>query len=423
MIAELQYGENTLPLDLEALDATVIEPRFIEGLADERSAFQNSVRAPIESPPLRELIGADDQVAVVISDITRPLPSERLLPWLFNELNGIPKENFTIIVGTGSHRKNTLEELISMVGREVAENYRIVNHDGHDRSSQAYAGESVYGYPVYFNREYVAADKRIILGFIEPHFMAGFSGGYKAVFPGVANIEAIMQYHGVENIGHRRSTWGVLQDNPTQNSIRAAGSLLPVDFCINVTINSERGITGCFCGETLAAHAKGCEFARETAMVACEDPFPIVVTTNSGAPLDLNLYQAVKGMSAGAEIVQDGGLVLIASQCNDGFPEHGNFRKQLFSHESPQAIMDTLNTPGFSEFDQWQCQMLVRVLERARVGVYSELPDEDIRGAFMFPVHDIRECIDAEINKLGGTARVAVLPEGPQTIPYLRDGE
>ena len=419
MIAKLQYGKETIDLDLDGLDATVIEPRWVAGIEDERSAFLAALRDPVASRPLRELIGADDRVAVVISDITRPLPSDRLLPWMFGELSHVAADRFTIIVGTGSHRTNTREELVAMVGSEVADKYRIVNHQGHDASTLAYAGESPFGYPVYFNREYVEADKRIILGFIEPHFMAGFSGGYKAVFPGLTNIEAIMQYHGVDNIGHPKSTWGVLDGNPTQESVRAGGSLLPIDFCINVTLNSNRALTGIFCGETLAAHTQGCTFARDTAMVACDQPFLIVVTTNSGYPLDQNLYQSVKGMSAAAQVVRPGGLILIAARCNDGFPEHGNFKKQLFSHDSAQAILDTLYTPGFSEYDQWETQMMAQVLLKARVGIYSQLPDSDVREAFMFPVRDIRKSIEAEISALGGAPRVAVLPEGPQTIPYL----
>ena len=154
------------------------------------------------------------------------------------------------------------------------------------------------------SRDYVEADRRIVLGFVEPHFMAGFSGGYKGVFPALADIDSIMRYHDAQTIGHPKSTWGVLDGNPTQARIRHDGALLPVDFCVNVTLNRERRITRFFCGEVLAAHEAGCAFSRETAMVPCERPFPMVVTTNSGFPLDQNLYQAVKGMSAAAQVVE-----------------------------------------------------------------------------------------------------------------------
>ena len=182
------------------------------------------------------------------------------------------------------------------------------------------AGHDPDGQPVYFDRDYVQADKRIALGFIEPHLMAGFSGGYKAIMPGIADIDAILRYHNAARIGHPRSTWGVLEHNPTQELIRHNGSLLPVDFCINVTLNRQREITRFFCGDVIAAHEQGAAFCKETTMIACDRPYPIVITTNSGYPLDQNLYQTDKGLSAAAQIVEEGGLIICASECSDGFP-------------------------------------------------------------------------------------------------------
>jgi nickel-dependent lactate racemase len=257
------------------------------------------------------------------------------------------------------------------------------------------------------------------MGFIEPHFMAGFSGGYKGIFPAVADIDSIMHYHRAEIIGSPHSTWGRLEGNPTQQQIRANGSLLPVDFCINVTLNRQRQITRFFCGHPLTAHISGCEFSKSTAMVACEKPYPIVITTNSGYPLDQNLYQAVKGMSAAAQIVQPGGLIIQASRCNDGFPHHGNFRKLLFDHNSPQSLLETILAPGFSMYDQWEAQLLALIATRARVALQSEIPDEEVRRAHLEPVHDIEKRVTQEISRIGANAPIAVLPEGPMTIPYL----
>jgi lactate racemase len=347
------------------------------------------------------------------------LPSDRLLPWLFEELSHVPPENVTIVNGTGSHRPNTEEELAAMVGREVISNYRLVNHNAHDPNTLAFAGRSPEGRDVYMNREYVEADRRLVLGFIEPHFMAGFSGGYKGVFPAVADIDSIMHYHRASVIGHARSTWGVLEDNPTQIQIRENGSLLPVDFLVNVTINRNKEITGYFCGEVLAAHEKGCEANKASVMVACEREYPIVVTTNGGYPLDQNLYQAVKGMSAAYQIVSDGGLIVSASRCNDGFPNHGNFRTMLLEHPSPQEMLETIYSPGFSKFDQWQVQLFALILQRARVGLYSEMPADDVRSAHLRPITDIADAISEELERIGEDAPVAVLPEGPMTVPYL----
>src|SRR6266545_5025491 len=411
MFIHLQYGKEGLEVAIPSSKVTTLAPRFIPGLPDEAAAFREAVRAPINSRPLRELIGANDRVAVVIPDITRPLPSDRLLAWLFAELGAVPAENFVIVNGTGSHRVNTPAELASR--------YRIVNHNSHDPATLAFVRKTGDGRDLFFNREYVETDKRIVMGFIEPHFMAGFSGGYKGVFPALADIVSIMHYHRADVIGHPLSTWGVTEGNPTQEQIRAQGRALPVDFLVNVTLNRQRQITGFFCGETLAAHERGCAFSKSTVMIPCPTPFPIVVTTNSGYPLDQNLYQAVKGMSAAAQIVAQDGLIVAASKCNDGFPNHGNFKKLLFDHDSPQAVLDTILAPGFSMYDQWEAQLLAMIRLKARVGLYSDIAPDEVRRAHLEPVADISEFVAGELRRIGAGAPVAVLPEGPMTIPYL----
>jgi nickel-dependent lactate racemase len=415
----LQYGRDGLEVDVPGRSVRVLEPRFLPGLPDEAAAFREAVRRPIGAPPLREAVRAGERLAVVIPDLTRPLPSDRLLPWLFAELDHVSPDRVTIVNGTGSHRANTPAELRSMVGPEVLARYRVVNHSAHDPATMLPAGRSADGETVFFNREYVEADRRIVLGFVEPHFMAGFSGGYKGTFPAVADIASIMRYHDARTIGDPRSTWGLLEGNPTQAIVRHNGALLPVDFCVNVTLNRRREITRFFCGDPLLAHERACAFSKETAMVACPRRFPVVVTTNSGYPLDQNLYQTVKGMSAAAQIVEEGGLIVAASRCEDGFPDHGNFKKLLFDHPTPRAVLDTIEAPGFSLYDQWEAQLLALIRLRARVALRSELPDEDVRRAFLEPVADVGEAVGRELERLGGDAPVAVLPEGPQTIPYV----
>jgi lactate racemase len=418
MRVHLQYGLDGLDVELPSERVRVIEPTYVEGLPDEQAAFAAAARRPMGGRPLREAIGAGETVAIVIPDITRPLPTDRLLRWIFAELPHVPPERFVIINGTGSHRGNTPAELAQMVGADVVARYRIVNHDARDANGLALAGHGADGRPVFMARDYVTADRRIALGFIEPHFMAGFSGGYKGVFPAIADIDAILHYHRADAIGHPLSTWGVLEGNPTQAQIRHNGALLPLDFLVNVTLNSRRQITRFFCGDAAAAHRAGCDFARSTAMVACPEPFPIVVTTNSGYPLDQNLYQTVKGMHAAAQIVTPGGFILAASRCNDGFPSHGNFKTLLFDHASPRALLDTITRPGFTMFDQWEAQLLAIVRLKANVGLYSELAPEDVRRAHLEPVDDIQARLALELRKRG-EVDIAVMPEGPQTIPYV----
>jgi lactate racemase len=420
MRVQLQYGVGVLEVDLPSNHVSVITPRFVAGLPDERAAFEHAVRHPIDCPPLREVVRPGDRVAIVIPDITRPLPTDRLLPWVLEEIAHVPLERVVIVNGTGSHRANTPGELRGMVGDDIFRRVRIVNHDAHDPATLALAGRGEDGRSVWMCRAYVEADRRIVLGLIEPHFMAGFSGGYKGVFPALADINAIMRYHDAQMIGDPGSTWGAIDRNPTQRRIRHDGALLPLDFCVNVTVNRARALTGMFCGEVLAAHDAGCAFSRETAMVACERPFPIVVTSNSGYPLDQNLYQAVKGMSAAAQIVGQGGLIVAASRCNDGFPSHGNFRSLLLEHASPRALLDTITAPGFLVFDQWEAQLLALIQLKARVGLYSEIPPAEVRAAHLEPVADIARTVGEELRRMAAGAPVAVLPEGPMTIPYIQ---
>jgi nickel-dependent lactate racemase len=419
MRINLQYGREGLAIDLPHPNVTIIEPAFVPGLPDESAAFHEAVRHPIEAPPLQTAIRTNDHVAVVIPDLTRPLPSERLLTWLFRELEHVPAKNFTIITGTGSHRANTPEELASMVGADILARYAIVNHNAFDQDTLQLAGRWPDGQALLMNAAYASADRRLLLGFIEPHFMAGFSGGYKAAFPGVADIDSIVRYHAPAVIKDPGTTWGRLEGNPTQELIQEMGSKIPVDFLINVTLNRLRQITGFFCGDVRAAHTRGAEFSKVTAMAPVRYPFPVVVTTNSGYPLDQNLYQSVKGMSAAALITIKGGLIVEAARCNDGFPAHGNFRKLLFAYESPQELLNAVLTPGFSMFDQWEAQMLANIRSRCRVALFSDLSPEDVRRAHLEPITDVAARVSTELQRIGREMPIAVLPEGPMTIPYL----
>ncbi|HEX5691492.1 MAG TPA: lactate racemase domain-containing protein, partial [Roseiflexaceae bacterium] len=221
MQVALAYGRGRLTVELPD-QAVVITPEELPGLPDERAAFDAAVRAPIGSAPLRELAKSSDTVAIVIADITRPSPSERLVPWIMAELSHVPREQFVIVNGTGSHRANTREELVQMLGEEVVASTRIVNHNAFDDSTLTHLGRTSYGGEIWVNKDYANADVRIVTGFIEPHFFAGFSGGPKGIVPGVAGIKTIMHLHNAEMIGHPGSTWAQLEGNPVQGEIREA---------------------------------------------------------------------------------------------------------------------------------------------------------------------------------------------------------
>jgi len=416
----LQYGTGELEVAVPSSRVTVLAPRFVPGLPDEEAAFRRAVRGPVAGPPLREAVRPGDRVAVVIPDITRPFPSWRVLPWLLDELAELPGQRVTVIVGGGTHRPCTRPELSCLVGERVLERVEVVNHSAFDDASLAPTGARAGETPVRLNRHYVCADRRIVLGFIEPHFFAGFSGGYKGVFPGVADIASILHYHRPGVIEHERSTWGVLEGNPTQEQIRAFGSRPPVDFLLNVTLNRRREITGFYCGDPVRAHRRGCEAVWETAAVPCDGPFPVVITSNSGAPLDQNLYQSVKGMSAAGQIVRPGGLIVMAARCNDGFPAHGNFARLLRESSSAEDLLRGIRERDVPVDDQWEAQKLALVLRQARVALFSELEAGSVRRAHLEPVDGLNEFVARALAGLGPDTPVAVLPEGPMTIPCVR---
>ncbi len=418
MKVALAYGRGRLTIDVPD-HAVVIAPQELPGLADERAAFDAAVRAPIGTAPLRDLARASDTVAIVIADITRPSPSERLVPWIMAELAHVPRENIVIVNGTGSHRANTRAELIQMLGAEVVETVRIVNHNAFDEATLTHLGRTSYGGDIWMNNDYLHADVRIVTGFVEPHFFAGFSGGPKGVVPGVVGIKTIMHLHNAEMIGDPRSTWAQLAGNPVQGEIREAVALAPPHFIVNVAINPRREITALWAGHYIEAYEIGCRFVVEHATHAVEEPFDVVISTNSGYPLDQNLYQTVKGMSAAARIVRPGGAIIAVSECSDGLPEHGNFKQLLQMRQTPQELLTMIETPGFELYDQWEAQSQAIVQRKAEVYLYSSLDPAAVRAAMLEPTSDITATLARLLDRYGAHARVAVLPEGPQTVPYL----
>jgi lactate racemase len=413
------YGRGWIDVDLPPADVTVIEPKFVPGLADEHAAFLKAVRNPLKSGPLAGLVKAGERLAIVTTDGTRPVPNRKLIPWILDELQEEPGE-VVVITGTGSHRGNTPDELMAMFGDRVMAECRVLNHDAFDPAGLVEVGTTPRGNRITFCREYVEAEKRIILGFIEPHFFAGFSGGPKALLPGIAGIDSILGFHDAYMIGHPKSTWGELEENPLQLETRAAADMCPPHFMVNVTLNADKAITGVFAGEWLAGHRAGAAAVREDATIGFDEPFDIVITTNSGFPLDQNLYQTVKGMSAAMQIVRKGGAILAVSECSDGIPDHGNFAEILHSRSSPRDLLDMIEAPGYSCFDQWEAQKLAIIQMHADVLLYSSLNPAVVSRLNISPVTDIPTAVERLLERYGAAARIAVLPQGPLTIPFVR---
>jgi nickel-dependent lactate racemase len=419
---KLAYGRDGLWIDLpDDASVTVIEPCFVPGLSDEGATILRALRAPRGTPPLREFIRPHDTVAIVFSDLTRPMPNDRVLPPLLEELTaaGVPDEQIVLINALGTHRPQTPSELRQMLGADIVARYAIVQHDASYGDNLVPVATNCAGRPVRVHRAYVEASFRILTGFIEPHMFAGFSGGPKALLPGIADAEAILDNHSPAMIAHPGATWAVTEGNPIWEEMMAVALRTQPGFLLNVTLNQRRQITGVFAGELVAAYTAGITAVQETALQAVSEPFDLVITSNAGYPLDLNLYQAVKGMSAAAQIVKRGGDIIVAAECWDGIPDHGEYKGLLWAADTPKALLERVMAPGFRCQDQWEAQIQAQVQRLARVHVYADgLRDEDLRHALVLPCRAIPETV-ARIRQEKPGATIAVLPDGPQTVPYV----
>lgn len=415
----LAYGQGHIKIELPDDRTTIIEPSPIPGLPDERAAVLGALHNPIASAPLLQRIKPTDKICILFTDITRATPNDRIIPWLLDFLKDHPRENITLLNQLGTHRPNTKAELEKMLTPEVVANWRVLNHEPENEDALVQLGTTSDGTPALLNRHAVEADLRIVTGFIEPHFFAGFSGGPKGLMPGVAGLRTVMSNHGVHHISSPKATFGVNAGNPLWEELRDIALRAGPSFLLNVTLNEQRQITNVFAGDLLQAHKTGTEFVRASAMQKVKSPFEIVVTTNSGYPLDMNLYQGVKGMSAGARILAEGGLLILAAECSEGVPTNSPFDQLLTSAQSPEEILTMLATPGFVRPEQWQAQIQALIQRRAEVQIYSGLSEDIVRACHLTPCADIGQAVQARLASLGPEARVAVLPQGPLTIPYL----
>jgi nickel-dependent lactate racemase len=422
----LAYGEHgyELPLDLPGILPHILLPANPPALPDPYDGFLDAVHFPHASAPLAEVgrrafalprsEGRLPSVAIVIADHTRPVPDRLLVPWIVQEL-GIPDECVTILVGTGTHRGSTPEELQKMLDA-AATRFRVVNHDCEAASGLVLLGTSDCGGECWMNRHWVGADLRVATGFIEPHFYAGFSGGSKAVIPGIAGLETVRHFHRASLIAQPNATWARLADNPLQRLTRELTSFCPPHFIVNVTLNRDKAITGVYAGAVAAAHDAGCAAALEEATIRVPRRYPVVVTTNSGYPLDQNFYQTVKGISAAARIVEPGGVILALSRCNLGLPEEGEFARILADPRSDLELHLAIQCAKTTRHDQWQVQTLLQCLEKARVILYSELAETDRTLTRTEHTSDPAETLRRLATAAGAPLDVAVLPLGPLTV-------
>ena len=421
MRVQLDYGTDGLGVDLPEERTVVVAPRHLPALADPLAAVRGALRHPTAGPPLASLVRTGDRVAISVCDITRAQPRQVMLEAIFAELSQMTPADVIILVATGTHRANTRDELVSMLGAGIVDRYTVVNHDSRDDASLARAGTTGSGVPIWLNRYWLEAAVRITTGFVEPHFFAGFSGGPKMVAPGLAGLETVLGLHDARHVGHPGATWGVTTGNPIHDDVREIARLTGVTFAVDVALNRDQAITRVFAGELFAEHAAACAHVQATAMCPVDGLFDVVLTSNSGYPLDQNLYQSIKGMSAAACIVKPGGTIICAAECRDGIPAHGPYGSILRERGSPAALLEMIETPGYRVPDGWQVQVQALIQARATVLVKAGgLSLDELKTAHFEPVTDVAMAVRGALANAGPEATLAVLPHGPQTIPYVR---
>ena len=424
MRVQLAYGRHELNVELPD-HAHPLLPERLPALADPTTAIREALRQPIASPPLRELVRPGDRAAIVFSDITRPTPNHLLLPPLLAELEeaGVRRQEITLINALGMHRPNTTEELERMLGREVVEGYRVVQHDAQDPSQLTHLFSNERGARVEINSHYMGADVRILTGFVEPHIFAGYSGGSKAVLPGIAGAEIVMSNHSGPMIAHPKATWCSVEGNPIFQEMREVALATRPTLLLNVTLNERKEITAVFAGELAAAHDAGIALAERAYLRPVPHEYDIAVASNLGYPSDINLYQSYKGLSVAAQAVRPGGAVILAAECSDGLGLP-HFRELLAARDSPRELLEMIEDPSFSHHDQWGVQVGAMAQARVKSYLYSSLPPEETALAHMTPCTDIGKTVTAlsEVYRQangGDDPRILVLPYGQLTVPRV----
>ncbi len=415
---ELPCGECALTAQIPTKNiACVLTKQDAKGLVDERQAITQSLRSPIESPPLLDLVKPTDKVVVIATDNTRPCPDDRILPPLLTELESkVPRENITIIVALGLHPSLNKAELARKLGKDIVANYNVFNHDVNDT---VYIGTTSRGTPVDINRRVIEADFRISTGFIEPHFFAGFSGGRKSIAPGVFSVRSAYHNHGYRMVEHPKARAGITKGNPLHEDLVEQAQMAKLNFIVNVLLNKEREITHVVSGHPFKAHEKGCQIEKKIAGVEVPQRADITITTNSGAPLDLDLYQTCKGIDTASQVTRDGGIIIVASSCSAGIGPEA-FLELHRSVDSPKEVIRKVKRDEPIGV-QWENQILARTQLKQDIYLVSSLDDAVVNDMMMTPVSTIEEGLEKAFSILGKNAEVIVIPEGPLILPLLEE--
>ena len=418
MRVHLAYGRSGLDVDIPDRNlAGVLSMPGAPVIPDPERDLRQSLERPRGGKPLRDLAAGKKSACIVVCDITRPVPNALLVSALLDALadGGVPRERTTILVATGLHRPSSPEELRQMLGEDILRSCRIVNHRARIPAEQKALGPTPGGVPVFIDREYCAADLKITTGFIEPHLMAGFSGGRKLIAPGCAGEETIKALHSPRFIEHPRCREGIIEGNPLHEELLAIARMAGHDFILNVSLDADRRITGVFAGDPVDAHTAGVAHVRDAVSAFVREPVDIVVTTSAGYPLDLTLYQSVKGLTAAAPILKKVGMLILAAACTEGLGSE-EFAGMATGYASPEEFLSSLQHHPV-RVDQWQLEECARIARDAEIVLVSEgIPAEQRDRLFVRSAPAVGAEVVAGIARFGPQTRVAVIPKGPYTL-------
>lgn len=402
----------------------VLEPSHQPVLPDPLTAVQQSLERPIESRSLREIAQARSDAIIVISDNTRPVPNTLLLPPIISaiEEGGVNRDRITILIATGMHRPNEGAELERLIGPDIVSRYRVVNHQSRRVEDMTFVGEISGGAPVYVNRAYVEADLKILTGFIEPHMWAGYSGGRKSILPGISSEKTLKFMHGPEMVADPNASYGRLEGNPFHEAGLQVMDRVGADFIVNVTLDTEKQVTGIYSGHPIKAHMAGCSALEPYGTTELAEALDFVVTTNSGVPLDVNLYQTSKCIAGVGPVVKNGGDIVVVSSCSQGLGGE-EFVAALNEFTTPSEWIRRALAHEFFYNDQWCAQEIFKWMIDHPIHLYSDgISDDETERYGMHPVNNLGTTVERLLQKHGAGARWAIVPDGPLLVVRLRQG-
>jgi nickel-dependent lactate racemase len=422
MRVRLEYGRTGLEVDVPAERVVrTLKYKDAPPLADPLGDLETLLDKPIGTPPLAEIACGKKSACILICDITRPVPNALILPPILARIEaaGVPRERITILIATGLHRPNEGAEIVELVGPEIAANYRIENHHGKELGEHTYCGESPRGVPIWIDTRYVQAELKITIGLIEPHLMAGFSGGRKLICPGIAALETVKVWHGPDFLESPMADCGILDGNPVHEENTWIGRHVGCDFIANVVIDAQRRPLKFVAGDMVAAFMEGVAFCRSVVRDTVEEPVDIVVTSSAGYPLDTTFYQSVKAMTGALPIVKQGGTIIVAASLTEGIgsPE---FESLFRDNPSLEVFIERILGKDYFVMDQWQLEEMAKVCRKAKVKMVSHgLSAETLNKLFVEAAPTVEQALADSLAEYGPAAKVAVIPKGPYVLAQV----